>query len=496
MPIQDNDNRSSVSVISINVKNSGNSFDVTSVGFDTEKQYTVSEFNQALKKANEKWQENWDGLSYPSNTIIVTVKNLHNEPCTYRVNLTDADYESIQDIVRLSSMPIYADIPTEQAIEVLNKAEGVPIKSELAEQNNMAEHIPQQQDISHNKSNADPTATRGESRGKVMEQERKTVFEVSSMTKLEGEGATKAIATLAVNGEFVVNGVMVNEKQDGSGFYVRMPYEQENGEYNDLVFPITTEAREGINNAVLSTYEQLAASPEKTIKNEIDKPSEPVSKVFAKMGKVKSNEKATIAAGQLTIDGCLVVKDVLLNKVAVNEKTTDGQEQPNAYDGQEQTRLIVAMPNKPSARSSHDDIAHAITPEFRAKIDKAVIAAANNIDRFDYKGVKYAELGNNPAHSTPLHPTYADKVMTELGNADIAYQAKIDTKSNKVVISVKDDDKQALNKVIKELDQKGREGGKKSLSERIDKAKEQQPEKPTEQAQAKQPHKKPKAQEL
>ena len=100
-----------------------NSFDVTSVGFDTEKQYTVAEFNQILKKANEKWQENWDGLSYPSNIIIVTVENLHSEPCTYRVNLTDADYNSIQDIVDLSPMPIYASIPTEKAIEILNKAE-------------------------------------------------------------------------------------------------------------------------------------------------------------------------------------------------------------------------------------------------------------------------------------------------------------------------------------------------------------------------------------
>ena len=100
-----------------------NSFDVTSVGFDTEKQYTVAEFNQTLKKANEKWQENWDGLSYPNNTVIVTVENLHNEPCTYRVNLTDADYNSIQDIVDLSPTPMHASISTEKAIEVLNKAE-------------------------------------------------------------------------------------------------------------------------------------------------------------------------------------------------------------------------------------------------------------------------------------------------------------------------------------------------------------------------------------
>lgn len=111
-------------VITVSRQNgTNNSFDVTSIGFDTEKQYTVAEFNQALKKANEKWQENWDGLSYPSNIIIVTVENLHNEPCTYRINLTDADYNSIQDIVELSPMPLRASISTEKAIETLNKAE-------------------------------------------------------------------------------------------------------------------------------------------------------------------------------------------------------------------------------------------------------------------------------------------------------------------------------------------------------------------------------------
>lgn len=103
-------------------KGTNNTFDVISVGFDTEKKYTVSEFNQALKTANEKWQENWDGISYPSNIVIVTVENLHNDPCSYRINLTD-NFNSIQDIVELLPTPMHASISTEKAIEILNKAE-------------------------------------------------------------------------------------------------------------------------------------------------------------------------------------------------------------------------------------------------------------------------------------------------------------------------------------------------------------------------------------
>ncbi len=100
------------------------SFDVTSVGFDTEKKYTVEEFNQALKKADEKWlKEIWDGISYPNDIVIVTIENLHNDPCTYRFNFSDAEFHSIQEIVSLSPTPMHASISTEDAIEVLNRAE-------------------------------------------------------------------------------------------------------------------------------------------------------------------------------------------------------------------------------------------------------------------------------------------------------------------------------------------------------------------------------------
>lgn len=100
------------------------SFDVTSVGFDTEKKYTVAEFNQALKKADEKWlKEIWDGISYPNDIVIVTIENLHNDPCTYRFNFSDAEFHSIQEIVSLSPTPMHASISTEDAIEVLNRAE-------------------------------------------------------------------------------------------------------------------------------------------------------------------------------------------------------------------------------------------------------------------------------------------------------------------------------------------------------------------------------------
>lgn len=93
-------------------------------------------------------------------------------------------------------------------------------------------------------------------------------------------------------------------------------------------------------------------------------------------------------------------------------------------------------------------LAHPITADFHNKVDKAVIASANNIGRYEYKGVKYAELGENPVNSKPLHPKFADKLMAQLDKAGIAYQAKC---AENVVISVKAADKQAFDAAQKDL---------------------------------------------
>lgn len=297
------------------------------------------------------------------------------------------------------------------------------------------ENIPQQRDISHKTTSADLSATRGE-RGIVMEQKQEARFEVSSLSKIEGEGKGKAIGTLIVNGEFAVNGVKVVE--GANGLYAAMPSEKQKstGEYKDVVFPVTKEAREAINSAVLGAYEKLAASPEKTLKFDVEKPEKAVSKVYAQMHKVESDKTQTKAAGQLTIAGCLVVTDVKLNE---------------GTNTQGQTKNFVAMPSKPNEKGGYDDIAFPITSEFHKSVDKSVIAAVNNIGRYEYKGVKYAELGENPASSAPLHPKFADKLMAELDKAEIPYQAKC---GEKIVISVPAEQKQAFEGVKKQLTEK------------------------------------------
>lgn len=303
------------------------------------------------------------------------------------------------------------------------------LEDERTQQMQSEKNLAEKQDISYN-INADLSATRGESRGYIMEQN--TKFEVSSMSKLEGDGPAKAIGTLVVNGEFAIHGVKVVESS--KGLFVSMPSEKrDNGEYEDIVFPVTKEARGAIDSAVLGTYEKLAASQDMTIKNEITPPDKAVSTVYAQMHTVDSDKTQTKAAGQITIDKCLVVTGVKMNE---------------GTNAEGQTKTFVAMPAKPNERGSFDDIAHPITADFHNKVDKAVVASANNIGRYEYKGVKYAELGDSPVNSKPLHPKFADKLMAELDKAGIAYQAKC---AETVVISVKAEDKQVFEATKKDL---------------------------------------------
>lgn len=72
---------------------------------------------------------------------------------------------------------------------------------------------------------------------------------------LQFNGATRANASVDINGAFAVRGVKVMEGT--KGLFVSMPsYKAGNGEYRDICFPCTTQSREQFNQAVLEAYEQ------------------------------------------------------------------------------------------------------------------------------------------------------------------------------------------------------------------------------------------------
>ena len=73
------------------------------------------------------------------------------------------------------------------------------------------------------------------------------------------DSKTLALASITLDNEFVITGLKV--VQGNNGIFVAMPSKKntkENAEkkYYDIAFPITKEAREEIQNAVISKYDE------------------------------------------------------------------------------------------------------------------------------------------------------------------------------------------------------------------------------------------------
>ncbi len=75
---------------------------------------------------------------------------------------------------------------------------------------------------------------------------------------IKTDGALKANASVNINGFFAVSKVRILEGT--KGLFVSMPqYKGQNGEYKDICFPCTKEAKQAFDKAVLSAYEQTMA---------------------------------------------------------------------------------------------------------------------------------------------------------------------------------------------------------------------------------------------
>jgi len=75
--------------------------------------------------------------------------------------------------------------------------------------------------------------------------------------KINHEGKMKAVVSITFDDSFVVHDVKVVEGTNG--LFVAMPSKKTpDGEYRDIAHPISTDAREVIQSAVLKAYEEAA----------------------------------------------------------------------------------------------------------------------------------------------------------------------------------------------------------------------------------------------
>ncbi len=78
----------------------------------------------------------------------------------------------------------------------------------------------------------------------------------------KGEGPTKAFASVTLDGKFAARNIRIVDGQ--KGLFVAMPSEtyEENGEkkYRDIFFPVNSDARAELVDAVMAAYEAVAAA--------------------------------------------------------------------------------------------------------------------------------------------------------------------------------------------------------------------------------------------
>lgn len=72
------------------------------------------------------------------------------------------------------------------------------------------------------------------------------------ISKFEGIGKSKALASVTFDGAFVVTGLRVME--GSNGLFVAMPSVKKDDKYVDTAFPVTKEFRKELQDAVLIEY--------------------------------------------------------------------------------------------------------------------------------------------------------------------------------------------------------------------------------------------------
>lgn len=81
--------------------------------------------------------------------------------------------------------------------------------------------------------------------------------------QFEDEGRLKAIATVCLDGKFLITGVRVADCEKGLAVF--MPSRRlKTGEYKDICFPITPEFHKQIKDIVLFAYEKVKQTEEET----------------------------------------------------------------------------------------------------------------------------------------------------------------------------------------------------------------------------------------
>jgi stage V sporulation protein G len=87
------------------------------------------------------------------------------------------------------------------------------------------------------------------------------------------EGTLKGTASVSLNGQFAIRSVKIME--GSNGLFVSMPsYKDGKGEYKDICFPCTKEARAAFDSAVMSAYQMALTQKQAEAQNQSAAPEQ------------------------------------------------------------------------------------------------------------------------------------------------------------------------------------------------------------------------------
>jgi stage V sporulation protein G len=84
----------------------------------------------------------------------------------------------------------------------------------------------------------------------------------------DSTNAVKALASITIEDSFVVTGIRVIASQKGSLFCSMPSRKMPNGEYKDICFPLSAEARALITDEILKAYYEKVGEAEATVPDE------------------------------------------------------------------------------------------------------------------------------------------------------------------------------------------------------------------------------------
>lgn len=243
--------------------------------------------------------------------------------------------------------------------------------------------------------------------------------------------STKGIANVSVNDEFLIKGIRIFEGANGP--YVLMPSQLVDGEYNNLVFPITADMREQIQSSVIRTYNNMVTGElTKLPPVKLEPPSNSDTNIFVTLerhnGKIKATGKA------------IINRSIVISGIKVLDYT----------DASGREVKFIAMPSSASRDGVYRDVVQIVSKEFSQKLTDAVWEAYKKLQNTEFKGLPYSVLRKTGEVTkiTSLGKSFVQKLTSELEEMGIAYSAVFDSI---VQLFIRKEDEELFNAVRMKL---------------------------------------------